>query len=320
MSRRALILGISGQDGAYLAELLLRKGYEVHGTSREAQPADLWRLRALGILDSVELHRLHPANEEDSRRVVATVKPEEVYYLAGQSSVAQSLADPLGTFAGIVIGLLNLLQAVRDLAPEARILNAASGDCFGERPLDHPATEESRLAPRSPYGAAKSAAHHIVSTARLERSTFICSAFLFNHESPLRDERFAIGKIVAGIRRIQAGRTERLALGNIDVVRDWGWAPEYVQALWLMLQQSAPADFIVATGKSYRLGEFVERAFAHVGLDWRDHVEFAAEAYRPADIRTHHADPSRAAQALGWQARTFLPDLPAALLDASPAS
>lgn len=315
MSRRALILGISGQDGAYLAELLLRKGYEVHGTSREAQAADLWRLRALGIVDSIELHRLHPANEEDSWRVVAAVKPDEVYYLAGQSSVAQSFADPLETFVGIVIGLINLLRAISQLAPDARILNAASGDCFGERAFEHPADEESRLAPRSPYGAAKSAAHHIVSTARLERSTFICSAFLFNHESPLRDERFAIGKIVAGIRRIQADPSERLTLGNIDVVRDWGWAPEYVEALWLMLQQAGPADFIVATGQSYPLAEFIERAFAHVGLDWRNHVELSAEAQRPADIRIHHADPSRAAQLLGWRARTFLPDLPAALLD-----
>jgi len=318
MSRRALILGISGQDGAYLAELLLRKGYEVHGTSREAQAADLWRLRALGILDSVELHRLHPANEEDSRRVVAAARPDEVYYLAGQSSVAQSFAEPLETFVGIAVGLLNLVRAARQLAPGARILNASSGDCFGERAFEHPANEESRFAPRSPYGAAKCAAHHIVSTARLEGDTFICSAFLFNHESPLRDERFAIGKIVAGLRRIQADPGERLTLGNIDVVRDWGWAPEYVEAIWLMLQQTAPADFIVATGHSHRLAEFIERAFSHVGLDWRNHVELAPETQRPADIRTHHSDPSLAAQLLGWRARTLLPDLPAALLDAPP--
>ena len=245
-------------------------------------------------------------------------RPEEAYYLAGQSSVAQSFADPLETFVGIVIGLLNLLRAIRQLAPDARILNAASGDCFGECAFEHPATEQSPLAPRSPYGAAKSAAHHIVSTSRLEGGTFICSAFLFNHESPLRDERFAIGKIVAGLRKIQADPSERLILGNVDVVRDWGWAPEYVEALWLMLQQTAPADFIVATGKSYRLAEFVELAFAHVGLDWRNHVDLAPEAQRPADIRIHHADPTRAAQLLGWQARTLLPDLPAALLDGPP--
>lgn len=299
--RRALICGVSGQDGAYLAQLLVHKGYEVHGTTRLQQhepPANLITLR---VANGVTLHRMKPTDREAVRTVLVNTHPDEIYYLAAQSSVWRSFNDPIGTFEASVLGLITMLEAARDLVPKARLVNAASGDCFGEPERGAPASEQSPFAPRSPYAAAKCAGHHALSVARLAYSQFACSAFLFTHESPLRSEDFAVGKIVAAARRIAAGASETVDLGNVEVIRDWGWAPEYVDALWRMLQQGEPRDFVVATGRSHRLADLVEAVFAAAGLEWQEHVQIGSVSPRPTDIPCQFADPARAEQLLGWR-------------------
>lgn len=297
-ARSALIWGVGGQDGAYLARLLLDKGYRVHGTSRgETVPANL---RRLGIGDEVELHVADPADGARVGEVIAVVAPVEIYYLAGQSSVGRSFAEPEATFAGAALGLLNVLEAARRVVPDAAMLNAASGDCFGETVA--PATEQSPFRPRSPYAAAKCSAHLLLEANRVAHGQRACSAFLFPHESPLRPDSFVIGKLMAAIRRFVAGDRTPLELGDLNVVRDWGWAPDYVAAMWAMLQRATPEDLIIATGTSMRLEDFVAAAFAAIGLDWREHVKSVPGLRRPADIAEQHADPSRAAEVIGWRA------------------
>ena len=309
--RRALVCGVTGQDGAYLARLLLERGYAVHGTSRGGASANLERL---GVDGGVQLHRMQPTAAAEVAAVLREVRPDEIYYLAAQSSVARSFDEPVEAWRSSAEGILHMLEGARAEAPLAKLMFAASGDCFGVTSADWPATEETRFAPRSPYAAAKCAGSHLVSVARLASRQFACSAFLFSHESPLRPETFALGKIAGAARRIAAGSDETLSLGTVDVIRDFGWAPEYVEAMWLMLQREEPLDFIVATGRSHRLSEFVELAFASVGLDWRDHVAVGSEPPRPADIAHQHADPSRAGALLGWKARVALPELAARMV------
>jgi GDPmannose 4,6-dehydratase len=303
--RVALVWGVGGQDGAYLARLLLEKGYRVHGTSRrEGVPGNL---RHLGIAADVALHAVDPADAPLVRETVAATMPDEIYYLAGQSSVGRSFAEPEATFAGAALGLLNVLEAARRQAPGAALLNAASGDCFGETATA--ATEGARLAPRSPYAAAKCSAHLLIEANRVAYGQRACSAFLFPHESPLRPDSFVIGKLMAAIRRFAAGDRAPLELGDLSVVRDWGWAPDYVAAMWAMLQRETPEDLILATGISMRLEDFVAAAFAAIGLDWRDHVQSISGLRRPADIAEQHADPSRAADLIGWRASVVGGDL-----------
>jgi GDPmannose 4,6-dehydratase len=297
-ARSALIWGVGGQDGAYLARLLLDKGYRVHGTSRgETVPTNL---RRLGIGDEVQLHIADPADGARVGEVIAVAAPVEIYYLAGQSSVGRSFAEPEATFVGAALGLLNVLEAARRAVPDAALLNAASGDCFGETVA--PATEESPFRPRSPYAAAKCSAHLLLEANRVAHGQRACSAFLFPHESPLRPDSFVIGKLMAAIRRFAAGDRTPLELGDLNVVRDWGWAPDYVAAMWAMLQRATPEDLIIATGTSMRLEDFVAAAFAAIGLDWREHVKSVPGLRRPADIAEQHADPSRAAEVIGWRA------------------
>jgi GDPmannose 4,6-dehydratase len=297
-ARSALIWGVGGQDGAYLARLLLDKKYRVHGTSRGGAMPD--NLQRLGIADRIELHTADPSDSGQATAVVAAAAPDEIYYLAGQSSVGRSFAEPETTFTGVALGLLNVLEAARREAPEAVLLNAASGDCFGE--TGAPATERSPFRPRSPYAAAKCSAHLLIEANRVAYRQRACSAFLFPHESPLRPDSFVIGKLMAAIRRFAAGDRTPLELGDLSVVRDWGWAPDYVTAMWAMLQRETPEDLILATGISMRLEDFVAAAFAAIGLDWRDHVTSVPGLRRPADIAEQHADPSRAAELIGWRA------------------
>ena len=303
-AKRALICGVSGQDGAYLAELLVRKGYEVHGTTRLTLGHPPANLELLGIHDCVQVHQLQPVETENVRALLEEVQPTEIYYLAAQSSVWRSFQEPAVTFMASAVGLLTVLEAAREIVPAAKVLNAASGDCFGDTSADAPASEDTAFDPRSPYGAAKCAGHHALSVTRLAHRQFACSAYLFTHESPLRTEAFAIGKLAASVKRIAAGSDEKLELGNVEVVRDWGWAPDYVDAMWLMLQQDEPRDFVIATGFSCRLSELVELAFAEVGLEWREHVIIGALAPRPTDIASQHADTSYARAVLGWRAQT----------------
>lgn len=298
-TKRALVCGVTGQDGAYLARLLIEKGYQVVGTTR-GHAAHTANLALLGIDQGVQLVRMNPDKRDEVDRIVAESAAAEIYYLAAQSSVWRSFAEPVATFEASAVGLLNLLEAARIHAPKARIFNAASGDCFGETAADRPATEQTRFAPRSPYAAAKCAGHHALAVSRLGTGQFACSGFLFTHESPLRPETFAVGKTFAAAKRIAAGSDETLILGDLSVVRDWSWAPHHVEAMWKMLQLAQPEDFIIASGRSASLQSLVEAIFAALGLDWRDHVSAVPLPPRPNDIRIQHADPRRARERLGW--------------------
>lgn len=314
MNKTALIFGISGQDGAYLARLLLQKGYKVVGTSRDAQISGFHNLRSTGIMEDVELASVSLADFRSVLQILKRVQPDEVYNLAGQSSVGLSFDQPVETFESISIGNLNLLESIRFLEMDTRFYNAGSSECFGDT-SGVPATEETPFRPRSPYAVAKSAAFWEVANYREAYNIFCCSGILFNHESPLRPERFVTQKIVAGAYNIAAGRMKTLNLGNLDVRRDWGWAPEYVEAMWLMLQQSEPDDYIVATGRTTSLKEFVAEAFSCLGLDWQKYVRYNPDLLRPTDILESVADPSRAEKKLGWKAGYEMKDVVRMMVD-----
>jgi GDPmannose 4,6-dehydratase len=305
--KTALICGVSGQDGAYLAQLLLAQGYTVHGASRDAQAKSFHNLRRLGVLDSVRLESLTITDFRSVLQALRRVRPDEVYNLAGQSSVALSFEQPVETLESNSVGTLNLLEAIRFTERPIRFYNAGSGECFGD--CREPADESTAFRPRSPYAVAKSAAHWEVANYADAYGLYACTGILFNHESPLRAERFVTKKIVAAACRISRGSDERLRLGDLSVQRDWGWAPEYVEAMWKMLQQDAPATYVIATGKSHTLEQFVACAFAEVGLDWHDHVDLDQRLFRPADITFASANPSLARERLGWSARAQMPDV-----------
>jgi GDPmannose 4,6-dehydratase len=301
LGKRALILGVSGQDGAYLSDLLLRKGYEVSGTSRDAHLSTFSNLAQLGIRERV--HRLSVATS-DFRSVLnalVEVQPDEVYNLSGQSSVGLSFDQPVETMESIGIGTLNLLEAIRFTKRPIRFYNAGSGECFGDT-AGHRASEETPFRPRSPYAVAKAAAFWEVANYREAYGLYACSGILFNHESPIRPERFVTRKIVSAACRIARGAPAKLQLGNTRVKRDWGWAPEYVDAMWRMLQQDLPDDYVIATGETRALEDFVDAAFRAVGLDAREHVVVDPSLNRPTDIDGNFADPAKAARVLGWSA------------------
>ena len=312
---KALICGVSGQDGSYLAQLLLKKGYEVHGTSRDAQTSSFGNLTRLGIKEQVHCHSLAINDFRSVLQVIQAVDPDEVYNLAGQSSVGLSFEQPVETLESFSIGALNLLEAIRFLGKRIRFYNAGSSECFGETG-GLAADEETPFRPRSPYAVGKASAYWIVANYREAYDMFACTGILFNHESPLRPERFVTQKIIAAACRIAAGSPEQLKLGNIAVARDWGWAPEYVEAMWRMLQQDVPQDFVIATGQLRELEEFVALAFAAVDLDWHRHVQTDASLLRPSDIRTGFGNPTKAAQVLGWRARYRLEDIIQAMVTA----
>jgi GDPmannose 4,6-dehydratase len=310
---RALICGATGQDGAYLARLLSERGYEVHGTSRHPDAAGCFRLDALGVREHVHMHTMAPASRESVLRAVAKIRPDEIYYLAGQSSVAMSFQQPGDTIASIAGGTLNVLEAVLALELPARLFFAGSGDCFGDTPM--PASETSPMRPRSPYGAAKSLALGHVQHYRQHYGLHACTGILFSHESPLRDERFVTQKIVRAACRIAEGSPEPLVLGNLDVARDWGWASEYVEAMWRVLQQDEARDYVIATGATFPLRAFVARAFASVGLDWSAHVVSDPSLFRPSEILVSRADPTRARSVLGWTACLRMPEVVDAMVE-----
>ncbi len=312
---RALICGIGGQDGSYLAKLLLGKGYEVWGTSRDAQQASFSNLHALGIRASVTLRSMAPNDFRSVISVLYDCQPDELYFLASQSSVGLSFEQPAETLESICIGVLNLMEAIRLLKHPIRLYHASSSECFGSAG-DAPATERTPFAPRSPYAVAKASAHWLVENYREAYSLFACNGILFNHESPLRPHRFVTRKIAAAAARIAGGSGERLTLGRLDIVRDWGWAPEYVEAMWLMLQQPAPSDFVIATGESHSLEQFVAAAFAAVQLDWRRYVDSDASLFRPTDLAVSRGNPAAAERALGWRARLRMPDVVRAMVAA----
>ena len=307
MKRKALIFGVSGQDGSYLAQLLLGRGYEVYGASRDAQVTSFDNLIRLGIRNRVALESVSLIDFRSVLRALMKTQPDEVYNLAGQSSVALSFQQPVETLESIAQGTLNLLEAIRFTDRPIRLYNAGSSECFGD--TSQPADENTPFRPRSPYAVAKAAAFWEVANYREAYGLYACSGLLFNHESPLRPKRFVTKKIVRAACRIAAGSKEKLHLGNIAIQRDWGWAPEYVEAMWLMLQTDTPSDFVIATGESRSLEEFVENAFAYAGLDWCDHVQLDPMLLRPADISIGRANPARASVELGWQATHKMRDV-----------
>ncbi len=308
MPRRALICGVSGQDGAYLAAVLLEKGYTVYGTSRDAQVSTFSGLRELGIFGQVQLESMALTDFRSVLQVLAKCEPDEVYNLAGQSSVGLSFQQPVETLESIATGTLNLLEAIRFRGRPIRLYNAGSSECFGDV-RDFGADETTAFRPRSPYAVAKAAAHWEVANYREAYNLFACSGILFNHESPLRPERFVTKKIVASALRIAKGNPERLALGDLSVQRDWGWAPEYVDAMWRMLQLDTAQDFVIATGETQTLQSFVATAFECVGLDWREHVESNSALIRPSDIRVSRGNPAKAAAILDWRASLKMHDV-----------
>jgi len=315
MAKTALICGISGQDGAYLAKMLLEKGYEVHGTSRDAQISSFENLSRLHIKGEVHFHSMAVNDFRSVIQAIKKVMPDEIYNLAGQSSVGLSFEQPAETLESISTGTLNLLEAIRFIDIPVRIYNAGSSECFGNT-YETEATEEMYFQPRSPYAVAKAAAYWVVANYREAYDLFACTGILFNHESPLRPPRFVTRKIVRAACRIAAGSSEKLHLGNMSIGRDWGWAPEYVEAMWLMLQQEKPEDFVIATGETNSLQSFVEQAFSCVGLDWRAHVVSDASLLRPSEITISRANPSKAFEKIGWRANYKMHDVVSMMVEA----
>jgi len=313
--KRALICGISGQDGAFLARLLLEKGYEVYGTSRDAQITTFGNLGRLGIRDSVRFESMAINDFRSVLQVMTKVRPDEIYNLAGQSSVGLSFEQPVETLESITVGTLNILEVLRFLNLPVRFYNAGSSECFGDTG-NSAADETTPFSPRSPYAVAKAAAFWEVANYREAYGLYACSGLLFNHESPLRPERFVTKKIVSAACRIAQGSSERLHLGNIAIARDWGWAPEYVEAMWLMLQQEIPADFVIATGETNTLSDFAAEAFRCAGLDSRDHLESDPTLLRPSEILAGRSNPEKALQVLGWKAKYKMRDVVRMMVEA----
>jgi GDPmannose 4,6-dehydratase len=302
-TKTALICGVSGQDGSYLAQLLLSKGYSVFGTSRDVQGSSFSNHVKLGIQDQVQYLSMVP---EDFRSVLVALRksnPDEIYYLAGQSSVGLSFEQPAETIQSITLGTLNILEGCRMMDKPIKLYHAGSGECFGDT-QGTPASESTPFHPMSPYAVAKTSAYWLVNNYRDAYGLFACTGILFNHESSLRPERFVTQKIVRAVKRIAGGSSEKLKLGRLDIARDWGWAPEYVQAMWLMLQQEKPQDFVIATGKTITLQEFVEAAFKQANLNWKDHVVQDPALFRPTDLDIGSANCSKALTELGWKPST----------------
>jgi GDPmannose 4,6-dehydratase len=301
---RALVCGASGQDGAYLCQFLLKKGYEVIGTSRDAQVGQFSNLHKLKIAKDVQAASMAVS---DFRSVFSTIKrfnPDEVYNLTGQTSVNLSFDQPVESIDSISIGTLNLLEVIRLHNTKIRFYNAGSSECFGSAKKGVKFTEQSAYDPKSPYGVAKSAAAMLVKNYRESYGIFASTGILFNHESPLRPDRFVTKKIVNAALRISQGSKEKLELGNIDIYRDWGWAPEYVEAMWKMLQTKKPDDYVIATGRSESLRYFATQAFKYFGLDLKKYLKINQQFFRPSEIFYSCGDASKAHQSLKWKAKT----------------
>jgi GDPmannose 4,6-dehydratase len=306
--RTALICGIGGQDGAYLAAHLLELGYAVVGTSRDAQASSFESLARLGIRDRVTVESMTLVDFRSTMQAISRHEPDEIYNLAGQTSVGLSFSQPVETFESIVIGTVNLLEAIRILGRPIRLYNAGSSEMFGNTGTE-PAGEQTVLRPCSPYGIAKATSFWQVAQYRQAYGIAACTGILFNHESPLRPERFVTQKIIQGVKAIAEGRQAKLQLGNLDIWRDWGWAPEYVEAMHKMLQPVQPHDYVIASGMSHSLREFVGAAFEDAGLDSQDQLEIVSSLMRPSDLRYSAMDPSKIAGELGWRSEVKLPEI-----------
>jgi len=308
MMRNALVTGITGQDGAYLAQLLLEKGYRVVGLHRRSSTTNTWRLQELGVLDKIELVEGDLGDSSSLEAAIENAEPDEVYNLAAQSFVASSWGQPVYTADVTAMGVLRLLEAIRRVDKKIRFYQASSSEMFGQV-AEIPQRETTPFHPRSPYGVSKVFGYWITRNYRESYAMFACNGILFNHESPLRGIEFVTRKITDGVARIKLGLATEIRLGNLSAKRDWGFAGDYVRAMWLMMQQDEPSDYVIATGESHEVGEFVQLAFETVGLDWRQYVAQDPKYMRPAEVDTLLGDPTLARNVLGWAASTTFADL-----------
>jgi GDPmannose 4,6-dehydratase len=308
MSKTALIVGVTGQDGAYLAHHLLHLGYCVVGTSRDAQMSDISKLKRLQIDSDVQLLSLAPNDFRSVLKVVSGVEPNEIYNLAGQTSVSLSFEQPVECIESIALATLNLLEVIRFIGVDVRLFNAGSSESFGHTG-SVPATEETPLQPCSPYAVAKAAAYWQVATYRQAYGMFACTGILANHESPLRPQRFVTQKIINSVRSIKAGLQSSLQLGNLEIWRDWGWAPDYVKAMHLMLQSDVAEDFLIASGTTTSLRYFAESAFAVAGLQSSQFIESVDSLKRPSDLGYSAMNPSRIYHRLGWKSQRSIDEI-----------
>lgn len=315
MAKRALITGICGQDGAYLSELLLGKGYEVFGLVRPGLPSDAWRLRELGVEKDVALISADLLDIASVRSVLERCRPEEIYNFAARSAVGASWNTPVETVQANGTSVAAMLEAIRTAAPDARFYQASSSEMFGGAEAEQQ-DELTPFHPRSPYAAAKLFGHWMTVNYRQAFKLHASSGILFNHESPLRGLEFVMRKVTHAVARIKHGTLRELRLGNMDVQRDWGFAGDYVEAIWLMLQQPEPGDFVVATGRATSVREMCRAAFSQVGLDYHDYVVVDPAFFRPGEIPVVRGNPARANAKLGWRAKTSFEDLMAMMVDA----
>jgi GDPmannose 4,6-dehydratase len=306
--KRALIIGISGQDGAYLAQFLLSMGYKVFGSSRDIVKTEFHNLEKLDIFSQINLVNLITSDASSIEHAFSICMPDEVYNLSGQSSVGLSFDRPTETWQSIVDATANILEELRLRHPRARFFNAGSGECFGET-NGIPANEDTSFDPKSPYAESKVEAFRLAKQCRELHKLFVCTGILFNHESPLRPTRFVTQKIIRAAVGIAQGQGGKLILGNLAIKRDWGWAPEYVDAMWRMLQQENPEDFVIATGVGHSLEQFVEIVFSELGLHWREHVLIDKALFRPNEGLDVLADPNKAKLLLNWSAKITLRDV-----------
>jgi GDPmannose 4,6-dehydratase len=310
---KVFITGIAGQDGAYLAELLLQKGYEVHGMVRRPTTENFERIRHLR--DRITLYQADLLDQSSMLGILQAVRPQEVYNFAAQSYVPISWSHPLLTGEYTALGVNRLLEAIRSVDPSIRFFQASSSEMFGNVQQE-PQNEQTPFRPCSPYGAAKAYGHWITLSYRESYGIFGCSGILFNHESPRRRKEFVCRKITDAAARIKLGVQDKLVLGNLQAVRDWGFAGDYIEAAWLMLQQERPDDYVVATGVKHAVQDLVELAFEHAGLDWRDHVISDPKLFRPTEINALCGDASKARRVLGWKPKVAFPELIRMMVDA----
>jgi len=317
--KKALITGITGQDGSYLTELLLAKGYEVHGLIRRSSSFNTQRLDDIyrDPHESGVRFLMHYGDLADAGSLINLIRdlePDEIYHLGAQSHVKVSFEIPESTADATAMGAIRILEAIRASGVQTRFYQASSSEMYGAAPP--PQNEETPFHPRSPYGVSKVFGYWVTVNYREAYGMFACNGILFNHESVRRGETFVTRKITRAVARIKAGMQDKLYLGNLDAKRDWGYAPEYVEAMWLMLQPDEPEDFVIATGQTHSVKEFVELAFDRGGLDWEPHVEIDPRYFRPAEVDTLLGDPSKARDKLGWTARTSFEALVALMVDA----
>ena len=308
MQKIALILGITGQDGAYLAKYLLNIGYKVFGTTRDSQICDTSRLERLRIRQDINIQSLALNDFRSVLKIISNINPDEIYNLAGQTSVGLSFEQPIEAMDSIANGTLNLLEVILYLNKNIRFFNAGSSESFGNT-KDFPANEETKFRPRSPYAVAKSTAAWHVSTYRDSYDLYACTGFLSNHESPLRHDRFVTKKIINGVKDIKNGKLDKLRVGNIDIQRDWGWAPKYVEAMYLMMQNNSPKDYIIATGKTTPLSFFVEKTFQMANLNLDKYLEICDAFKRPSELDFSSLDPNKIKKDLNWECKLSLEEI-----------